>query len=172
MRRIIIYTIITIGFILLFSKMVFSQKIGSIVTNFDTVGWDTPASFSTYYQLAYYRLLSNPGGWVNLNTQKVDSLLHALVVYTDTKQMQIRNDTLIISDSLSGKGSFLGTDTSVTIAVSNLDSLDVVIVTPEGSAQGNILSVYPHAGSFDVRRLSAGAVNALKFNWIWIRKYQ
>ena len=74
---------------------------------YSTSGWDLPYSFTGdtlaspiwssskgYYGLGVFTLGSNPGGWLNRNFWKVDSLMESLVVYTDTTQLAIINDTL------------------------------------------------------------------------------
>jgi len=165
--------ILAVILFLSFAFVMQAQNIGSTETPYDTTGWDEPAEYTEHYNLPIYQLLSNPGGWINRSQSKVDSLLNALIVLTDYYQQVIRNDTLVFSDSLSGKGQFSGQDTSVTITMfDTFDSLDVVIAFPEShGADANLLSVYPTDGSFDVRRAPGGTAD-LKFNWIWIRKYQ
>jgi hypothetical protein len=160
-----------LAIILFLSCMAYAQ-IGSTETPYDTEGWSEPAEYTPFYELAVYQLLSNPGGWINLNLVKIDSLLNALIVFTNYHQMYIRNDTLMFSDSLSGKGAFSGTDTSVTINMPDVfDSTDIVVVTSEGhGVDASILSVYPRDGEFDVRR-AEGGFSGEKFNWIWIRKW-
>ena len=81
---------------ILFSYNVFAQ--GETDSPYDIDGWDLPEDSTDNYQLWIYRLLSNPGGWINWNTRKIDSLLNALVVYTDTTQLIIENDTLKFND--------------------------------------------------------------------------
>lgn len=102
---------------------------------------------------------------------QLDSALAAWSTNTNTKQLIVKNDTLVISDTASGKAQFTGTDTVLTIVASWIDSLDVILVTPEGNASNNVLSVYPSAGTFDVRRLSTGAISGLKFNYFIIKRY-
>jgi hypothetical protein len=156
--------------IFLLSCLTYAQ-VGSTDTPYETEGWSEPVEFTNHYQLAIYQLLTNPGGWINLNLVKIDSLLNALIVLTNYHQMYIRNDTLMFSDSLSGKAAFTGTDTSVTVNMPDaFDSTDVIIVTSEGhGVNASILSVYPRSGEFDVRR-PEGGFSGEKFNWIWIRK--
>jgi hypothetical protein len=157
--------------LLCYTGIIFAQ-VGNTDTPYETEGWSAPAEFTENYGFAIYELLSNPGGWINLNTQKADSLFKALIVLTNYYQMYIRNDTLMFSDSLSGKGAFSGTDTSVTVNMPDIfDSSDVVIAISEGhGVNASTLSVYPRAGEFDVRRTADG-FSGEKFNWIWIRKW-
>lgn len=89
MKKILI--LITFIFVLL-TPSIYSQ--GNTATLFDTTGWSPAGGYSINYFLYYHTLLSNPGGRINLNTQKIDSLLNALIVYTDTTQLYIENDTL------------------------------------------------------------------------------
>ncbi len=81
------------------SSIAFSQNIGSTETPYDTQGWDQPVDSTTYYKFFIAELLSNPGGYKNLNWKMVDSLLNALVVFTDTTQLVIQDDTLRFSNS-------------------------------------------------------------------------
>lgn len=156
--------------LLLFSVKGFSQ--GTTITPFDTSGWSPPAGYSPNYGLYYYTLLSNPGGRINLNTQKTDSLLNALVVFTDTKQLLIKNDTLVISDTASGFHSFTSTDSVDSVAISGFDSTDVVVLTPieAGYNVNDILFLDPHNGYFKVWRNSSGT-SGLKYNYVWIKRY-
>lgn len=89
---------LVILFIIISSYSLYAQ--GSTTTPYDTLGWDAPADTTSYYGLYIYRLLSNPGGYINLNTKKIDSLLNKLVVYVNPSALQISNDTLSLSDSL------------------------------------------------------------------------
>jgi hypothetical protein len=157
--------------LLCYTGIMFAQ-VGNTDTPYETEGWSEPAEYTDHYQFAIYQLLSNPGGWINLNLVKIDSLLNELIVLTNYYQMYIRNDTLMFSDSLSGKGAFSGTDTSVTVNMPDVfDSSDVIIITSEGhGVNASTLSVYPRAGEFDVRR-PVGGFSGEKFNWIWIRKW-
>ena len=153
------------------STLIFSQ--GLTRTPYDSVGWSLPAGYTPYYGLYIFNLLSNPGGRINLNTQKIDSLLHALIVYTDTKNLIIRNDTLIISDTASGIHAFTSTNNVDSVAIVGFDSLDVLIASPMEAAYNvnDILFIEKRTGYFKVWRNSGGS-SGLKYNWIWIRKYQ
>jgi len=157
--------------IVLFTGLMFPQ--GLTRSLFDTTGWSLPGGYSQYYNLYYYTLLSNPGGRINLNTKKLDSLLHALIVFTDTKQLYIRNDTLVISDTASGIHAFTSTDSVDSVAIAGFDSLDVLVASPMKAAYNvnDILFIEKRTGYFKVWRNSGGS-SGLKYNWIWIRKYQ
>ena len=82
-------------FLLFFTIKGFAQ--GSTTTVFDTTGWSPAAGYSQYYKLYYFDLLSNPGGRYNINTRNIDLLLDSLIVYTDTSELYILNDTLRLS---------------------------------------------------------------------------
>lgn len=82
--------------ILFLSTLTFAQ-VGDTDSPFATNGWDAPEDSTTYYNLPIYRLLSNPGGWINISQRMVDSLFNALIVYTDTTELYIQNDTLRLS---------------------------------------------------------------------------
>ena len=150
----------------------FSQ--GSTTTPYDTLNWSTYNSLTPHYGLYIFNLLSSPGGRTNLNTLHIDSLLYSLIVYTDTNQMVIRNDTLVMASYMSGAHSFVGTVDSDSVAVKNMDSLDVIVVTPLGKAYNvnDILFVQEHTGYFKVYRNSTGGTSGLSYNWIWKRNYQ
>lgn len=103
---------------------------------------------------------------------QLDSALATFYTYTDTKQLIVKHDTLIISDTASGLASFDTTATSDSIAITGIDSLDVVVVTPHGQTYNinDVLFVDEHTGYFKVYRNSSGT-SGLKYSYIWIRKY-
>ena len=112
-------------FLLLISLFVglnFAQ--GSTVTPYDTLGWDLPATYTNFYKLYIHRLLSNPGGRININTAKIDSLLNELIVFTDTSQIVIRNDTLRFADN------FVQTILADTYVLTEFDTAEVVAFKP------------------------------------------
>jgi len=150
---------------------VYSQ--GSTRTPEDTTNWDLPAGYTSHYGLYVFKLLTNPGGRINLNTEHIDSLLYSLIVYTDTAQMIIRNDTLVLSNNMSGTHAFTTTAGSDSVAISGMDSLDVIIVTPLSAAYNvnDILSVDEHTGYFKVYRNSSGGTSGLTYNYVWIKKH-
>ena len=104
---------------------------------------------------------------------QLDSALATFYTYTDTKQLIVKHDTLIISDTASGLASFDTTATSDSIAITGIDSLDVVVVTPHGQTYNinDVLFVDEHTGYFKVYRNSSGT-SGLKYSYIWIHKYQ
>ena len=155
------------------SMPVKAQNIGDTSTPYDTTGgWDAPEEFTGHYGLPIYRLLSNPGGWINISQRMIDSLFYALIVYTDSLQHVIRNDTLINSPYASGIGAFSSTDSSDTVIVLGLDSLDIINVSARGTYNVNdILKVQIKQDTLIVNRNSSGT-SGLKYDWIWKRKYQ
>lgn len=162
---------ITIFVALLSCSSMFGQ--GLTTTPFDTTGWSPPASYTTWYGLRIFTLLSNPGGGYNRNMRDIDSLMYDLVVYTDTSQMYIGNDTLRFASGMSGIGVFNSTDQYDTVSVPGIDVNDVVVVTIRDQIPGanDALGVSVSAGKFIVVRAAAGT-SGLKYNWIWIRKYE
>jgi hypothetical protein len=94
MRKILILLLI------LLSSSLFAQTVGETDSPYDIDGWDSPEDSTAYYNLAIFRLLSNPGGWINRNTRAIDSLLNELIIYTDTNSLYIENDTLKMRDSV------------------------------------------------------------------------
>ena len=150
------------------------QTVGDLSSPYSISGWDSPVEYTTHYQLPIYQLLSNPGGWINKSQAKVDSLLNALVVYTDSLQMSIRNDTLIFSNYMSGHGVIEANKNWDTVSVSGLDSNDVIVVTEreEGIAtHTKAMGVVVKDNEFYVSIPSTESYD-IKYNWIWIRKYQ
>lgn len=160
-----------VAFIFIITAVGYSQ--GDVTSPYSTTGWDAPYGYTTHYGLPIYTLLSNPGGWINKSQKAVDSLLYALVVYTDQKQLYIRSDTLVISDSLSFQGAFTGTAQYDTTVVPGADSLDVVCATAREAVltANDLLSVYVKQDTVIVARPASGT-SGLKYNAIWIRKYQ
>ena len=145
---------------------------GTTTTPYDTTGWSPPAGYSTWYRFYIYTLMTNPGGRINLNTVKMDSLFHALIVYTDTTQLVIKDDTLMISNHASGIGSFSGTAQYDTTLVPTLKSTDVVTVTVKDSipTANDIISVRLLAGKIIVQRPASGTAN-LAYYWAWRKRY-
>jgi len=117
--------------LIIFSTGVFAQ-VGDTDSPFSTSGWEEPVDSTNYYKLFIYRLLSNPGGWINWQTQKIDSLLNALVVYTDTTEMYIENDTLRLSPYAMGE---LQHDTASVIVVGTGDHFYTVVLFDVSVAQ-------------------------------------
>lgn len=100
--------------VVLLTTIMFGQSYNPYTTD----GWDAPYAFTGdadsgatptwsgslgYYGLGIMTINSNPGGWLNYNYWKIDSLLQALVVYTDTTQIIVRNDTLMLSESAAAR---------------------------------------------------------------------
>jgi hypothetical protein len=165
----------TLIIIILFCSIsVFAQrKVGSVATPYSTTGWDLPADSTTYYNLFVSTLMTNPGGYLNLNWVKIDSLLNELIVLTDLKQLWIVNDSLRFSDSLSWHGQFSTTSQYDTTVVPGADSLDVVVVSVRENipSANDLLSVKVITDTVIVQRPASGT-SGLKYNCIWIRKYQ
>lgn len=160
-------------FLLLISVSYSQRKTGSLASPYSTSGWDTLAARTIYYQLPIYRLLSNPGGWININQRMIDSLFNALIVFVDTTQHQIINDTLLNSSYSSGIDSFVGTAQTDTVSIVGLDSLDVVVVSVRSveATSKDILSVKLIPNKAVIMRQSGGT-SGLPYNWIWRRRYQ
>lgn len=158
--------------LLLISVSYAQRKTGSLASPYSIAGWDTLYGTTTHYSLPIYRLLSNPGGWINRSQRAIDSLFNKLIVLTDTTQLVIVNDTLRYSSSSSGIGTFSGTAETDTIPIVGLDSSDVVLVTVRDSipTSNDILSVKLIANKAIIQR-AAGGTTGLPYNWIWRRRY-
>ena len=63
----------------------------------DPTKYEPAVENTQYVVLGIFRIGSDPGGWENRNTFWVDSLFNSLIVYTDTSQLFIRNDTLLFA---------------------------------------------------------------------------
>lgn len=146
-------------------------KVGDLSSPYATTGWDTLYGRTQYFNLPIYQLLSNPGGWININQRMVDSLLYKLIVYTDTTQMIIQDDTLVFSNDLSGIDEFTGTATTDTLLISGIDAGDVFIVTIRDAVAtaNDILSVFIEPNKVIIKRPSGGT-SGLKYNWLWIKR--
>ena len=144
----------------------------STATPYSISGWDDPADSTQFYKLAIFQLLSNPGGWINRNTRAIDSLLNALIVFIDTSQMALEDDTLKFSNYMSGQGQFNDDAQYDTVNVIGIDSLDVVVVSARETVltANDLLSVKLIDDKIIIQRPASGT-SGLKYNWIWIRKY-
>lgn len=160
---------IALVIMMIFAEVTFGQ--GDTDSPYSTNGWDEPIEFTDHYYLPIYRLLSNPGGHINWSQRKIDSLLFALVVYTDSQQIFIRNDTLFHANNSSGIDTFTTTLSRDTVTVAGLDSMDVVIVTARYDSTGTVLAVKVETGRFIVIR-SSTAISGQSYNWIWRKRYQ
>ncbi len=158
-------------FIIILVSISFSQRIGDVSTPYATVGWDSLYGYTIYYRLPVYRLLSNPGGWININQRMVDSLFNELIVLTDSLEYIIRNDTLISTPRAMGRASFVTTGTSIDVTVDSMKSTDYVQVTALGATitSNDVLSVVVGTNKFTVYRPAAGT-SGLSFMWEWRRK--
>ncbi len=158
-----------IPIIFIVSALTFAQ--GSIATPYDTTGWDPPNSYSTHYSLRIFTLLSNPGGGYNRNMRQIDSLMYALVVFTDTNQLAIVNDTLVFSDRMSGIASFTGTDQVDTLAILGFRPTDILTVSVRDTipTSNDLLGVYPATDTAYIKRAAAG-ISGLTYSWIWVKK--
>jgi hypothetical protein len=164
--------ITTIFFLLLFTMSVYSQTVGDLSTPYSTSGWDAPAEYTSHYQLPVYTLLSNPGGWINKSQVKVDSLLNALIVLTDSLQFQIRNDVLIHSKYGSGIDSIeIGQEFKVH-PLTGIDDKDILLVTQRDAVGAFIkpLSVAIDDNQFTVT-MEGTSTEKVYFSWQWIRRY-
>ena len=164
MKRILFILLIAVSF-------TYGQN-RSTATPYSISGWDSPADSTQYYELAIFQLLSNPGGWINRNTRAIDSLLNALVVFIDSSQMVLQDDTLRFSNYMSGQGAFSGTVQYDTIDIVGIDSLDAVVVSAREAVltANDLLSVKVIDDKIIIQRPASGT-SGLKYNWIWIRKY-
>ncbi|MGD8777745.1 MAG: hypothetical protein PVH88_02155 [Ignavibacteria bacterium] len=157
-----------------------------LIPQFLTAQFAKPKSLTKHYELRKYEQDVRVNA-VELNDDKdkLDSLIHALTAQTDPKQLQfieckdtsiVVDTTLLLlslSDNMSGQGQFTGTSEIDSVGIAALDSLDIVLATPytESVNVNDYLSVYIKGNYLYVRR-PAGGTTDLKYNWIWIRKYQ
>lgn len=104
---------------------------------------------------------------------ELDSALATFYTYTITKQMIVRNDTLIFSDTLSNTLKFDTTAFSDSVAIATFDTNDVVIVTPLDSVYNahDILFIKKYQGYFKVFRDTTGTTSGLSWSYIWIKRY-
>jgi hypothetical protein len=159
--------------LLLFCVSVQAQrKVGSLASIFSTSGWDVPNSYTPYYTLPYYTLLSNPGGWINISQRMIDSLFNKLIVKIDSLQFKIQNDSLRYSTYSSGQNAFDTTAETDTISITGLDSSDIFIVTIREAVPGanDLLGVKLISSKAIIQRPASGT-SGLKYNWIWRRVY-
>ncbi len=157
--------------LLLISTFTFGQKIGDVSSPYSIAGWDTVYGYTPYYLLPIYRLLSNPGGWININQRMIDSLFNKLIVLVDSLEFEIINDSLRNARLSWGKSAFSTTDQSVEVTRQGMKATDLVIVQPEGTTitSNDVLSVVPGVNKFTVYRPASGT-SGLTFSWRWIRK--
>lgn len=135
---------------------------------------DAPSGYTVHYSFRKWAENANPSSdSLNQNWVDIDQVLYDLIVYTDINQLAIVNDTLRYANDMSGQGAFVGTATSAVVSVTGIDSFDVVIVTPREATPGanDLLGVTVTNNQFTVNRPATGTSD-LKFNWVWIRKYQ
>lgn len=148
---------------------------------------DPPIDSTKRYNLRLYEQSAH-GSAILLNEDKgtIDSVLHSLIVYTDTLQFEMVYDSVIVYDSvypaetplvfkfsryMSAIDSFSTTSQTDTISITGIDSADVMVVSPIYPHGANdILSVELKADKAVIHRLASGT-SGLKYNWIWIRKF-
>lgn len=158
--------------VIIFINSLLAQRIGDITSPYSTSGWDTPYGYTTYFGLPLYRLLSNPGGWINISQRMSDSLFNALIVLTDTDELEIVNDTLYVSTDSWGRSAYSGTNTSKVVSVAGMKTSDAVIIQIEGSTitTDDISAVTVGTDEFTVTRIGAGTSD-LPFIWKWIKRH-
>ena len=134
---------------------------------------DAPSSYTQHYLIKKWAQKAWPSAdSLNANWDMIDSLFNALIVFIDTTQFIIVDDTLRTSNYMSGHGVFNGDMEEDTINIVGIDSLDIVVVSVrEGVPTSNdLLGVKITNNQFIILRNSGGTSN-LKYNWIWIRRY-
>jgi len=163
--------IFTVAFAVIFTIETYGQTIGDTDSPYSTNGWDLPIDSTQYYKLPIYRLLSNPGGWINWSQRGVDSLLNALIVYTDSLQLYIKDDTLRFADEFAGSDTFTVALSRDTVLLSGADSLDVFLITAREDSSVAIFTVQAKTDTIIVIRSNI-SISGQKYNWVWIRRYQ
>lgn len=134
--------------------------------------FDPPSDYTTHYRLRMWNQGDNPSDdSLNQNVIDLDSLINELIVYLDPLQMTIGDDTLKFVNSFSGLAAFTTTDSLDTLVITGIDSLDVFLVNaresaPEGQIWGEVSDDTVFVNRSDT------TVSGLKYNYIWVRKYQ
>ncbi len=115
-------------FILLFFLLFISIQGQSDPYDTDPTKYEVPIDSTQFYAVYIFRIGSDPGGWENRNTFKLDSLLNSLVVLTDTNELFIRNDSLFINPGF------------LTNAIASFDSITILnffpLSTPPSHQEG------------------------------------
>jgi len=135
--------------------------------------FDPPSSYTKWQRLRLWAQKARPSAdSLNKNWTDLDSLLNALIVLTDTTQLEIVNGVLIFSQYSSGHNSFTTTAQTDTVSILGLDSGDVFIVNVRETVPGanDLLSVKLINNKAIIQRPASGT-SGLKYNWIWRRKY-
>jgi hypothetical protein len=169
MKKLILFLLILLSVNLVFAQ----RKVGSVATPYSITGWDAPYGVTPTHGFYIFTLMTNPGGYINLNTLHYSQLFDSLIVFTDLKQLWIVNDTLHFSDTLSYQGAFDTTSQYDTVIVPGADSLDVAVISirEDIPTANDILSIKIIDNAIIAQRPASGT-SGLKYNWIWIRKYQ
>jgi len=134
---------------------------------------DAPSGHTTHYSIRMWSENANPSAdSLNQNWVDLDNALYNLIVTTDTTQLQIRNDTLIHSNYMSGQNSFGSNKTLDTIAIAGIDSSDIFVVTQRDITGGTYWDYAVTVKNDTVIVGKSGSEAAeVRYNWIWIRHY-
>lgn len=136
-------------------------------------GQDAPSGYTTYYNFRKWAENANPSSdSLNANWDDIDQVLYDLIVFTDSTELKIQNDTLRLAlKVIKGNDAFSGTKQHDTVTVSGIDSLDVAVVNVrEGiPAANDNLGVYLKADTLIVSRNASGT-SGLKYNYIIIKE--
>jgi hypothetical protein len=176
MKKLFIITwIITIYFLVGLFTNTYSQVFDEPIDSTDNY------SFRLYAQSARV-----PYTVLNEDKEKIDSLIYALIVWTDTTQLILVTDAditatghyvLKISNYSTGIDTFTTTLTADTFTVSGVDTLtaltDLFWITAYGAAiSANDVFVYSilSPNKVIVTRPASGT-SGLVYNWRWIRRY-
>ena len=134
--------------------------------------FDDPSGYTTYYSLRMWDQGDNPSAdSLNQNWIDTDSLFNDLVVYTDPLQMSIGDDTLKFVSAFGGLAAFTATDSLDTLVITGIDSLDVFLISARESGPLGQLWAEVNDDTVFVSR-SDSTVSGLKYNYIWVRRYQ
>ena len=100
MKKILFLFVITI----LLASTNYAQK-GSTATDTSTTGWSMPSTYTPHFSFPVYKLLSNPGGWINKTNYLIDAALYStdslISAMTTTSGYYINsNDFTVSGDSV------------------------------------------------------------------------
>jgi len=148
--------------------------------------FDEPIDSTEHYAFRLYAQSARvPYTILNEDKEKIDSLIYALIVWTDTLQLALVTDAEItstphyvlkISNYATGIDTFTTTLTAdtVTLAVDTLEvGLDVFFVTAYGTSitANDVFAVSILAPNKIIVTRPSSGTSGLIYHWRWIRRY-
>lgn len=177
MKKLFVFNwILTLWFLVsLFSPVIHAQV------------FDEPIDSTTRYAFRLYAQSARvPYTILNEDKEKIDSLIYALIVWTDTTQLILVTDAditstghyvLKISNHSTGIDTFTTTLTADTFTVSGVDTLvagqDLFWINASGaaiSANDVFVTAILSPNKVIVTRPASGT-SGIIYNWRWIRRY-